>query len=140
MKIVDFTTTRKFAAIVLLASFVFSNVFAVNAVRYGASASSATTRFTADLTQLGREGRLREDLQFAAEVNTLVAKLADGGLQQQVIVADSPEVQNKIVEQLAIRIARGRVPASLEGRSIIKVDTANLFSNSRSAAEAEANI
>jgi len=70
ISIFDLTTTKRFVAIAILASFVFSNVFAVNALRNDKSTvnvSTATAKYTTDLTQLGREGRLREDLSFESE-------------------------------------------------------------------------
>ena len=139
MKITIFnpTTTRRFAAIAILVSFVFSNAFAADALRSDktiVAASSATAKYTTDLTQLGREGRLRENLSFENETARLIKVLAEGGFRQPVIVDEDKAVQETIVEQLALRIAKGTVPAGLAGRSIVKVDAAALFSNARTAA------
>lgn len=67
----------------------------------GAKASSvtATREYTTDLTQLGREGRLREDLSFEAETLSLIKALSEGGLRQPVIVDEDKAAQNTIVEQ-----------------------------------------
>ena len=65
MKVFGFTTTSRAASIAILASFIFSNAFAVGALRTDNAApdsiSPMTAKFATDLTLLGREGRLRED-------------------------------------------------------------------------------
>ena len=138
MSVFGFGTTRRFAAIAILASFVFSNVFAGNATRSQSSIvskSSATANFTTDLTQLGREGRLRENLSFENETLRLIRVLAEGGVRQPVIVNEDKAVQESVVEQLALRIAKGNVPKELTGKSIVKIETDVLFSNARNAAD-----
>ncbi|MEP6788515.1 MAG: S8 family serine peptidase, partial [Acidobacteriota bacterium] len=136
MKILSLSATRRIVSIAILASFVVSNAFAVNAVRGVAatvvSSPSATAKYTTDLTQLGREGRLRETLSFDKETSRLVKVLAEGGVRQPVLIDEDKGVQNTIVEQAALRIAKGSVPTGLAGRSIIKLETAALFSNAHS--------
>jgi subtilisin family serine protease len=133
-------TTRRFAAIALLASFVFSNAFAVDRLAHDVTkpvAKSATmAKYTTDLTQLGREGRLREDLSFENEAVRLIKALGNGSVRQPVIVDEDKAVQEAIVEQVALRIAKGLVPADLAGKSIIKIETSNLFSNVKTRDEA----
>ena len=126
MSLFGFTTTRRFAAIAILASFVFSNVFAGSMLRGDQSnvmsRSSATTKYTTDLTQLGREGRLRENLSFENETARLIKVLAEGGVRQPVIIDEDKTTQETVVEQLAIWIAKGNVPKELAGKSIVKVE------------------
>ena len=138
MSVFGFATTRRFAAIAILASFVFSNVFAVDAIRGDKSNSQKsvlTVKDTTDLTQLGREGRLRENPSYEKETMSLVKALEEGGLCQPVIINQDKAVQEIVVEQLAIMIARGKAAES----SCRKVDhqdqTDVLFSNARSAAD-----
>src|SRR5438874_2921014 len=139
MKVFSLATTRRLASIAVLASFVFSNVFAVYAIGGGdtkvVTKSPATAKYTTDLTQLGREGRLRENLSFEKETLRLVKVLAEGGVRQPVIVDEDKAVQDSVVEQVAIRIARGSVPANLKDKSILKLETATLFSNALSEAD-----
>src|SRR4051812_39390331 len=126
ISIFGFTTTRRFATIAIFASFVFSNAFALDALRgdmKSVARSSAMTKYTTDLTQLGREGRLRENLNFENETARLVKVLAEGGVRQPVIVDEDKAVQDGVVEQAALRIAKGNVPASLDGKSILKLET-----------------
>src|SRR5258706_8964460 len=107
ISIFGFATTRRFAAIAILASFVFSNAFAVGAIRGDktnvAATSSATAKYTTDLTQLGREGRLRENLNFENETARLIKVLAEGGIRQPVIVDEDKAVKEGVVEQAALR-------------------------------------
>ena len=132
-----FRATRQFATIAILTSLVFTNVFAVTAVlgNKTVAVSNATAKYTTDLTQLGREGRLRENLSFENETMRLIKVLAEGGVRQPVIVNEDSAVHETIVEQLAIRIAKGNVPKALAAKSIVKIETDVLFSNARSATE-----
>jgi subtilisin family serine protease len=138
MSIFGFASTKRLAAVIILGSFVFSNVIAGTVIGsdHGStgSKSSATTKYTTDLTQLGREGRLRENLNFENETTRLIKVLAEGGVRQPVIVDEDKATIETIVEQLAIRTANGKVPANLAGKSVIKIDTPLLFSNARTAA------
>ena len=110
---------QRMASAAVLASFLFTNAFAVSAFRNDTvrivSSTSALAKYTTDLTQLGREGRLRENLKFEGETLHLANVLAEGGRRQPVIIDETKEAQNAIVEQLAIRIAKGSVPTNLAG-------------------------
>ena len=132
--IFGFKTTRRFAVIAIVASFIFSNVFAVGSLNSDKTiaSSSAMAKYTTNLTQLGRDGRLRENLSVEKETIRLINMLAEGGVRQPVIIDEDKGVQDAIVEQVALRIAKGAVPAKLAGRSIIKLETDALFSNERS--------
>jgi len=138
------SVTRRVAAVAVLASFALSNAFALaahavaNGVDYVASATTA--KYTTDLTQLGRNGRLQENLSLESETARLVKMLSEGGVRQPVVVDEDKAVQDGVVEQAAIRIAAGQVPASLVGRSILKVESAKLFSNANSSEEAAKSI
>ena len=140
-----FSIARRAAVLIVLASFVFSNAIAVSAAagdtQQSAASASALAKYTTDLTQLGREGRLRENLSFESETTRLIKVLAEGGVRQPVIVDEDKESsQDTIVEQLAIRIARGTVPGNLLGKKVVKLETAVLFSNTRSQKEAAAAV
>ncbi|MBK6724932.1 MAG: S8 family serine peptidase [Acidobacteria bacterium] len=130
-----FTTTRRFAAIAILASFILSNAFAVETLRgskvNNPVVSTVTAKYTTDLTKLGREGRIRETLNFETETARLVKVLAEGGVRQPVVVNEDKAVQEQVVEQAALRIAKGNTPAALANGSILKIETDSLFSNAR---------
>ena len=131
-------------SLTLLYSFIFTNIVAVGAFASSKtespSNSSATARFTTDLTQLGRDGRLRENLNLEADTLRLIKVLAGGGQRQPVIVDEKGENQDFVVEQLAMRIANGSVTDKLSGVSILKLETDNVFSSASSVAEVSARI
>src|SRR5687768_2458368 len=104
ISIFGFARTRQFASIAIIASFVFSNALAIDVLRT-APTGSPMAKYTTDLTQLGREGRLREDLSFENETARLIEVLAEGGARQPVLVDDDKAAQETIVEQVALRIA-----------------------------------
>ena len=79
ISIYGFGTTRRFAAIAIVASFIFSNVFAIDALRrddVSAKTISATTaKYTTDLTQveanLAASGGSGDGQADAVLVNTI---------------------------------------------------------------------
>src|SRR5689334_22497191 len=93
------STIARFVALTLLISIVLSNA-ALSAAFVGDKSTTATTSVT-DLTQLGREGRLRENPNFAHETARLLEVLAQGGSRQPLIVDEGGLTQDAIVEQLA---------------------------------------
>src|SRR5688572_12293592 len=116
ISVFGFTTTRRFASIAIIASFVFSNALALGTVRGGKTVTTTSregANYTTDLTQLGREGRLRENLNFENETMRLIKVLGEGGKRQPVIVDEDRAVFEIIVEQAALRIAKGNAPANL---------------------------
>src|SRR5512139_3992077 len=131
---------NKAISLTLILSFILSNVLLASAagdVHNASSVSSTMAKFTTDLTQLGREGRLRENPNFDKETARLIEVLANGGEQQPVIVDETGEVQGHVVDQLALRIAKNNVSKTLEGVTVLKLETAALFSNNVSAKELE---
>jgi ATP-dependent Clp protease ATP-binding subunit ClpA len=108
MKLAMTKIIRKTTASALLVAFLFSNVLIAGT--FAANGVSITTKagLTTDLTQLGREGRLRESLSFEGEVNRVIEVLEKGGSRQPLIVDETGSVQDEIVEQVAIRMVRFR--------------------------------
>ena len=136
---IKFSMVRQAASLVILASLIFSSALGATAINSDAkqlTSNSSLTNYTTDLTQLGREGRLQENLSFEIETLRLLKVLAEGGIRQPVIVDQDSAVQDAIVEQAALRIAKSRAPKGLADRTILKVETAALFSNARSRDDA----
>src|SRR4051812_17487410 len=94
---------KKTISLALLYSFIFTNLMTVGvfAADAGQASSNAveSSKLTTDLTQLGRQGRLRENLNFENETARLIKVLA-GGVSQPVIVDEKGGSQDLIVEQL----------------------------------------
>ena len=131
------STIRAAVSLILVLSIVLTNAISAFAALTPQSVinASATTKYTTDLTQLGRQGRLRENLNFENETARLIKVLAEGGIRQPVIVDSTGENQDAVVEETARRIATGNVPDSLKGISIVKLEVATLYSNAKSDAE-----
>ena len=130
-----FSITKQVGTMLVLASFVFSNAVVLCAMspddKTPAVLSPAVAKYVTDLTQLGREGRLRENLNLEAETLQLIKVLGGNGSRQPMILDEKNEAQDTLVEQLAIRIANGSVPA-LSGKRILKLEAPTLFSHSKS--------
>ena len=94
----------KAISLTLLYTFIFTNIVAVGAFaannNESSSNSSATASFTTDLTQLGRDGRLRENLNLENDTLRLVKVLAGGGQRQPVIVDEKGENQDLLSSSL----------------------------------------
>jgi len=97
-------------------------------------------KYTTDLTQLGHDGRLRENLNFEAETTRLMKMLGKDSGRQPVLLNDDKANQETIVEQLALRIAKGNVPTDLLNKKVIKLETAFLFSTAKTPADATAAL
>src|SRR3954451_23218008 len=71
----------KLASAAILVSFLFTNVAIVGALANtpNVDATNSSAAFTTDLTQLGRQGRLRENPNFENEISALVEMLEKGG-------------------------------------------------------------
>src|SRR5690348_15863388 len=141
------STTAKYivsktAALAILCSFIFSNaaLAAVVSSDLKMSASNTPATMTTDLTQLGRDGRLGQNPNLESKVEQLVEVLEKGGARQPLIVDQKEEIQQAIVEQLAIRLAKGDVPVKVKGIIVTKVEDTILFSNAKTDAEVASKI
>src|SRR5687768_14485470 len=79
-----FSFTRKTISLCLIVAFVFTNIVAVKTIATSSSNTSAFATFTTDLTQLGREGRLRQSPSFESEIDQVLEVLEKGGSRQPV--------------------------------------------------------
>ena len=134
-----FSFLTKTLSVVLLYSFIFTNIFAVrifaDTTAENAVKSPTLTKYTTDLTELARQNRLRVNANFADETTRLIKMLTSGGLQQPVILDEKGENQELVVEPLALRITTNDVPANLRGKRLLKLETASLFSNAKNEAQ-----
>ena len=104
------------------------------------SPTPAVAKYTTDLTQLGRNGSLRENLNLEKETLRVLEVLGKGGSRQPVILDEKSENQEAVAEQVAIRVAAGNVPRSLTGKKLLKLDVSSLYANSTSDAEVAAKM
>lgn len=131
---------RQAVTAALVVSFAISNALAVAASTNNddlkITLSQATVKYTTDLTQLGRQGRLQENPNLSRETSHLIRTLAEGGIRQPVIVGEDKAFQNAVVEQVALRITAGRMPAQFKGSTILRMESEALFSNVQGRDEA----
>ena len=125
-------------SLILLYSFIFTNVFAVQLfaqtnVQTNVSVS-ALAKYTTDLTELARNNRLRVTDSYQNETARLMKSLSGGELRQTVILDETSENQELVIEQLAIQAAK-EFPA----KRILKLEVGSIYSNAKSDAEV-ANI
>jgi len=136
------SAAARIITLVIAVSFIFSNIALVAMAKdhSALAASTATAKYTTDLTQLGREGRLRENLNFEAETSRLIGMLGKDSARQPVLLSDDKANQETILEQLALRIANGSVPSELLNKKVVKLETASLFSTAKTPADATAAL
>ena len=135
---------RKSISLTLLLSFVFMNIAGAAAIAADTKQMSpnitALAKYTTDLTQLGRNGSLRENLNLEREALRVLEVLGKGGLRQPVVIDEKSENQDAVAEQVAIRLANGNAPKSLTGKRLLKLEIASLYANSTSDADVEAIV
>ena len=138
------TMIRKAISISLIFCFSVANlavtqVFASTTRDQRSSLNVENESLTTDLTQLGRQGRLQENLNLEAEAIQLIKVLGGKGVRQPLILDEKNENQDILVEQVAIRIANGSLPR-LADTTILKLEAPTLFSHANSEIEAEARL
>ena len=133
-----FVPTKQILSGVLLFTIVLANLsFAADtAIFAGNNNVTTTVEATTDLTKLGRDGRLTEDLSLEADTLKLEKMLADNPKRQPIILDEYGLAGSTIVEQLALRISKGSSNAVLSERTVVKLEDRNI--NSGSITEEEA--
>ena len=134
-----FSFIRKTITLCLIMTFVLSNVTGL-VLAAGNESVPAFATFTTDLTQLGRQGRLRQTPNFESEIAQVLEVLGKGDGRHPVILDDNGSVQDEIVEQIALRVTKGSVPESMRELSLVKLETATLFSNSTDSSKFNAAL
>ncbi len=92
---------------------------------------SALERFTIDLTQLAREGKLDPVIGREREIAQVVEILTRRQKNNPVLVGDAGVGKTAIVEGLAQRIAEGSVPDTLKNKRILQLDMGALVAGTR---------
>ncbi|HSL81772.1 MAG TPA: AAA family ATPase [Thermoanaerobaculia bacterium] len=87
--------------------------------------------FTQDLTELAREGRLDPLVGRRRELDRAIHVLARRRKNNPIFVGDSGVGKTALVEGLALRVARGEVPAALAEASIFSLDLGAVVAGTR---------
>ncbi|MCU0685498.1 MAG: type VI secretion system ATPase TssH, partial [Polyangiaceae bacterium] len=92
----------------------------------GGPEGGALARFTTDLTEKARQGKLDPVLGREAEVRQIVDVLVRRRKNNPLVVGDAGVGKTAIVEGLALRIVEGSVPEALKPVALLSLDLAAL--------------
>ncbi|GGO08816.1 chaperone protein ClpB [Iodidimonas muriae] len=112
---------------------------AINDIRKGRTADSAGAegsfealkRFSRDLTQAARDGKLDPVIGRDEEIRRTIQVLARRTKNNPVLIGEPGVGKTAIAEGLALRIANGDVPESLRDRRIMALDMGSLIAGAK---------
>ncbi|MEE9284686.1 MAG: AAA family ATPase [Dehalococcoidia bacterium] len=100
----------------------------------------ALEKYSRDLTQLAREGKLDPVIGRDAEIRRVIQILTRRTKNNPVVIGDAGVGKTAIVEGLAQRIACDDVPDSLKGRRVLSLDMGALVAGSKFRGEFEERL
>jgi ATP-dependent Clp protease ATP-binding subunit ClpB len=100
----------------------------------------ALKRYTRDLTEAAREGKLDPVIGRDEEIRRTVQVLARRTKNNPVLIGEPGVGKTAIVEGLAIRIANGDVPDGLKDRQLLSLDMGSLIAGAKYRGEFEERL
>lgn len=97
----------------------------------------ALKRFTKDLTELARKGKLDPVIGRDDEIRRIIQVLSRRTKNNPVLIGDPGVGKTAIVEGLAGRIESGDVPESLKGKRVLALDVGQLVAGAKYRGEFE---
>ena len=102
-----------------------------------AEGSRMLDKFGVDLTRQAREGKIDPVIGRECEIERVVQILSRRKKNNPILIGEAGVGKSAIVEGLALRIARGEVPATIAGKRIFSLDVSALVAGTKFRGEFE---